>query len=152
MMEPKTLYINYEKSLEIYNKNKRDLKLKQCYNNTFRLVTMYYEKFKSGEWKVAYGYLRIFQDKRLYCRHAFIVDSDNQVIDATLFTKDKDYQHDPKDANKAEYLCMKIFDNLREYVKMIDDSKGYPDLCFPLMELEKEMQQWARENDYFLCG
>ena len=157
MVEPKFLQFNYEKSLEVYNTCKEDLEIKHCYNNTFHVVQHYYRNFTMGKWKVVYGYVQIWGTQNLYCRHAFVIDEDDTVIDATLFTKSDKYpfNYENEDGDlpvDRQYISMKIFDDLRDYVTAISDNDGYPDLCFPLRELDQEFTLWAMDNNYFLCG
>ena len=64
-------FLDCEKSKEIYESCKRQIKFKQCYNNVFNVVTDYIGKFRNGEWKIAYGYVETMAG--IYCRHCFII-------------------------------------------------------------------------------
>lgn len=146
----KLYQINKEKSLEIYNKCKDILTVKECYNNVFKICTEYMEKFVNKEWKIAYGYMRIFQNQNLFCRHCFILDNNDKVIDATLFTTSKEYKEEKY--IDRDYFIMKTFDDMNEYTNKIMEENGYPALFGYLREQEVKMYEWANENGYMLCG
>lgn len=87
----------YHKSKEIYESCKQNIAIKECYNNVFNVVTDYIGKFRNGEWQVAYGYVETMAG--FYCRHCFIIDENNKVIDPTIHTNT-----DPNYSIIAEYI------------------------------------------------
>ena len=50
-------FLNTELSEAVYKKYKRHIKAKECYTNTFFVLSKEFSKFKSVEWRVAYGFV-----------------------------------------------------------------------------------------------
>ena len=136
-------YLDYEKTKEVYEYSKPHIEFKQCYNNVFNVVTDYIATFRSGEWKVAYGYVEVMS--LVYCRHCFIVDESGKVIDPTICTNT-----DPN--TDRDYLVMKIFDDIDEYFTAIERENYYPALDRTLKENTAAAQKWANENGVILTG
>lgn len=62
----KIYYGNKERSVELYNRNKKEVEQKMCYNNTFNIMNCDDEvlmKIAKGEWKIAYCFFKVF-DRR----------------------------------------------------------------------------------------
>ena len=136
----KKYQLNYEKSKEVFEQCKPLIEFKQCYNNIFNVVTDYIATFRSGEWKVAYGYVEVMP--LVYCRHCFILDKD-KAIDPTICTN--------TDPNiNREYLVMKIFDDIDAYFYAIESENYFPALDLSLKEKGVQAQKWALENGYIL--
>lgn len=150
--------LNKEKTLELYNKKNLLLEKKQCYMNTFLVVTEYRENFKLGLWKVAYGYMKITKDMNLYCRHAFVLDENNEVIDVTLAllcdNKLSDISHNIDEESNIEdkYIVMKIFDDVEEYLSALEENDRFVDLETYLHKEDTELLEWSMKNNIFLCG
>ena len=132
--------LDIQTSKAIYEKNKDKIEAKMCYRNIFRMVTCMFSKFQSGEYKVAYGYISVF-DKSLYARHCFIVCGD-YVIDPTIFAASGNLD--------ADYIITKIYDSVDEYMKAIEDNDFIPDLIIPLQDLDKKMFIQMQEKGIYL--
>lgn len=133
--------LNIDKSKEVAKHCKKVLEIKMCYNNVFKVTSAYINNFEDGKWKVAYGYMTSV--KNLLCRHCFIIDENNDVIDPTLALR--------KDVD-AEYYVMKIFDDVYEYFDAILQYECFPALEHYLYENDKQAQKWADENGFILLG
>ena len=150
--------LNKDKSLELYNKKNLLLERKQCYTNTFMVVAEYRKNFKLGLWKVAYGYMKIAKDMNLYCRHSFILDENNKVIDVTLALlcdnklSDTSQNIDEEICMEDKYIVMKIFDDVEEYLNALEQNGRYVDLGTYLHKEDVKLQEWAMENNILLCG
>lgn len=118
--------------------------MKMCYNNVFNIASdfRYFNKFETGEWKVAYGYYSIFGN--FYARHCFIVTDNNEVIDATIFTQSEEKERD--------YISFKIFDNFSTYTEALWEGNREPALYRLLVEDEKNAHTWAIDNCIVLMG
>lgn len=130
-------------SLEVFAECERDILPKECYKNVFRVIYSYLDNFKSGKWKVAYGYFPIRNFENLYARHCFIVDEDGKAIDPTamLFP----------DVDRRDYYSFGIL-NFEEYIDAVEDEKGYVALGRYFRKEESEAQQFAFKNGIFLIG
>lgn len=151
--------LNKDKSLELYNKKDILIEEKACYINTFIVVDRYMENFKSGKWKVAYGYMQIAEDKNLnnlYCRHAFVLDENEDVIDVTLaLLCDKDdgaRNIDDEAKSENKYIVMKVFEDVDEYIDTLMKYDGDACLSFYLRDEYLDLLKWAMENNIMLCG
>jgi hypothetical protein len=133
--------LNIDKSKEVAEHCRKHLKLKMCYNNVFNVVTTYIDNFHNGKWKIAYGYISSVAN--LLCRHCFIIDENNDVIDPTIALRN--------DVD-AEYYTMKIFDDIDEYFNAVSQGQYYPALERYLYENDKQAQKWADENGFILIG
>ena len=71
--------LDYDKSKKVYEDFKSEVKIKKCYNNIFNILTLNNATFREGKWKVAYGYTEVMP--LVYCRHCFILDENDKVID-----------------------------------------------------------------------
>lgn len=149
--------LNKEKTLELYNKKNLLLEIKECYMNTFMVFTEYQEKFNVGLWRVAYGYMKISKDVNLYCRHAFVLDENDEVIDVTLaLLCDNKRSNTIRSINEEsctedKYIVMKIF-NAEEYLKALEENDKYVALETYLHEEDMKMLEWSVKNNIFLCG
>lgn len=135
--------LNIEKSKEVYEHCKRHIKLKHCYNNVFECVTDYMSKFRNGEWKASYGYVSAMV--AVYCRHCYILDENNNVIDPTIFV-----QSEPN--TEREYYTMFVFDDVDEYLNAIESEDYMPALDKYLKEHERNAVKWAAENGVMFIG
>ena len=133
--------LNIDKSKEVAEHCKKHLKLKMCYNNVFNVATTYVDNFHNGKWKIAYGYITSVAN--LLCRHCFIIDENNDVIDPTIALRN--------DVD-AEYYTMKIFDDIDEYFNAISQEQYYPALERYLRENNKQAYKWADKNGFILMG
>lgn len=129
--------LDVEKSREVYEYFKDYIKVKECYNNVFNVFDLSNKTFREGKWKIAYGYTEVMAG--LYCRHCFILDENDRVIDPTLSA-----QTDPP--LTRDYYVMAVFTNMDDYLCAIEDNDLFPALDKPLREQDKQAQQWARDN------
>ena len=134
--------LNLEQSKTVYEHCKRHIQIKHCYNNVFEVVTDYMSNFRSGKWKIAYGFTEIMAG--LYCRHCFILDENGNVIDPTLYAQSEQ-------RNKAYYV-MTVFDDVDEYLTAIESENYMPALERYLRVQDKQAQQWAKENGIIFVG
>lgn len=135
--------LDVEKSKDVFGKCERHIRLKHCYNNVFEVVTDYMTTFRSGEWKVAYGYVSVMAN--VFCRHCFVVDQNGKAIDPTIFTNtDPDFQR--------QYFAMKIFDDVDVYLDAIESEDYMPALGKYLRDDEKQAHEWANEKGYVLIA
>lgn len=137
-------YVNYDLSKEIYSKCSHLIEKKQCYNNVFNILTHseYDNKFHSGEWKFAYGFVEVTES--ILARHAFIIDESNQAVDPTLANSD---YFDDIDT----YISFKVL-NFSEYLKALHNNGLQPALFHVFMDEEIEANKWARERDMVCVG
>ena len=70
-------FLDTELSETVYKKYKRHIKAKECYTNTFFVLSKEFSKFKSGEWRGAYGFVSSIDC--VYCRHCVILERDGRV-------------------------------------------------------------------------
>lgn len=136
-------FLNTELSETVYKKYKRHIKAKECYTNTFFVLSKEFSKFKSGEWRVAYGFVSSIDC--VYCRHCFILERDGRVIDPTMFASDRD-------TSNRTYFVMKVLEKVEDYISAIDAENGYPALGRYLLRTEKKVQEWGHENGYLFIG
>lgn len=138
-----TRKLNVSQSRTVYERCKKQLVMKECYNNIFKVTINYMSIFRSGKWKVAYGYMSVFEN--VMCRHCFIIDETGQVIDPTIFT--------PTSVNlDRKYLIMKIFDDIDEYFTALEQENHYPALEKYLKEHAIKMQKQANDTGFVLIG
>lgn len=136
-------FLNSEQSRAVYSKYKKIIKPKECYTNVFNVLAQEFSKFESGEWRVAYGFVSSIEC--IYCRHSFILDKDNLVIDPTMCASDRDN-------TERVYYVMKVFDEIKDYISAIDSEEGYPSLGRYLRRAEMKAQEWGKQNGYIFIG
>ena len=136
-------HLNAEQSKAVFEHCKGRLAMKECYINIFKVVTDYISKFRSGEWKVAYGYMTVFEN--VMCRHCFIINEKDEVIDPTIFTASTVIID-------RQYITMKIFDDVNEYFEAVEQENYYPALERHLKEYAAKTQEWANKNGFILTG
>jgi hypothetical protein len=137
--------LNIELSKEVLNNCKFCVKPKECYNNVFNILSYYTDKFRTGGWKVAYGYVDILKTEPLMARHCFIVSSDGQAIDPTVVSTSTFKEEDEK-----TYISFKIFDTLEEYLDTIEENRNDPSLYNH--PDERNAMNWADLNNRVLIG
>ena len=153
--------LNKDKSLELYNDKEIIVEKKACYTNIFMIFSChkYWDNFFYGNWKIAYGYMQISEDenlKNMYCRHAFILDENEKVIDVTLALlcdkksdKNRSINEECKSENK--YIVMKTF-NAKEYLDALEQEDGDTCLYMTLKDEYSKLLEWSWENGIMLCG
>lgn len=140
--------LNIELSKEVHEDIKEFLAVKECYVNVFYVMANFEDKFRDGEWKVAYGYMRVLPDDNMMVRHCFVVNEKGEAIDPTLFTHGYF-----KETTDKEHTSFIIFDDVEEYIQMVLGNDDMPDLLIPLMETEREVAgKWAKEEGLVLLG
>lgn len=135
--------LDIEKSKEVYEYFKDNLKIKACYNNVFNIFTLCPKTFREGKWKIAYGYVSVLAN--LYCRHCFIVDNEGKVIDPTIYTSSE-----PN--TQREYYVMATFNNTDEYLNAIENDNYMPALENYLRDKDKQAYEWANEKGYIFVA
>lgn len=113
-----------------------------CYNNVFNVISFVNNKFRNGEWRVAYGYWTAIDG--IMARHCYIVDKDNRVIDPTApFST-------AENVKEKKYLTFKVFDDADEYLDLLWEHDKEPALYKALAEEEKEAHEYAMKNNLIL--
>lgn len=135
--------LDIDKSKEVYEYFKDCIKVKECYNNVFNVFDLSNKTFREGKWKIAYGYVEVMAG--LYCRHCFILDENDNVIDPTLYTQ-------TELPLSREYYVMAVFDDVDEYLNAIESNDLMPALDKYFREQDRHAQQWARENGIIFVG
>lgn len=135
--------LDLEQSKAVYEDCRQHIKVKHCYNNVFEVVTDYISNFRSGKWKVAYGFAEVMAG--LYCCHCFILDEQDKAIDPTIYTQNEPHL-------QREYYVMFVFDDVDEYFNAIESEDYMPALDKHLREQDKQAQQWAKENGLIFVG
>ena len=134
--------LDMEKSKEVYDYFKHCIKVKECYNNVFNVFDLSNKTFRTGKWKIAYGYTEVMAG--LYCRHCFILDENDNVIDPTLYAQ--------KEQHERAYIVMYVFDDVDDYLTAIEENDLMPALDKYLREQDKQAQDWAQENGVIFVG
>jgi hypothetical protein len=138
--------LNLDLSKHVYETCKPYIVEKECYVNIFHTIGFFPQKFRTREWKIAYGYIRVLEGNNLMARHCFIVNEQNEAIDPTLVNL-KFFRID----DNRGHTSFAIFDNLSEYLNALKSNNNKPDLIKPLTRVEKVTSEiWAKENEYFL--
>ncbi|HDR7263652.1 hypothetical protein [Bacillus sp. CH_203] len=133
--------INIELTEEVYGECSHAIQQKMCYNNVFNVMGYYMDKFKSGEWKVAYGYYTAVDG--IMARHAFIVDiATGDAIDPTAPTLSNGYDY-------RKYLSFVILEK-DEYLDLIGNEDREPALYKSLREQDTEAQEWGKVNNVIM--
>ena len=135
--------LDIEKSREVYECFKDEIKVKECYNNVFNIFTLCPKTFREGKWKIAYGYVEVMAG--LFCRHCFILDEKGEVLDPTNFAQSEPQLH-------RSYYVMAAFDDVDEYLTAIEENDLMPALDKYFREQDKEAQKWARDNGMIFVG
>lgn len=140
--------LNHELSMEVRNKMGDVLVMKECYTNIFHSLRFFVEKFRSQEWAIAYGYIRVLENQPLMARHCFIVTKEGEAIDPTLmnisgYTKGQDRKH----------VTFAEFDDMEKYLEAITKNDNCPDLVHYFRKREQTIsQKWAMEKGVVLLG
>lgn len=137
--------LNLDESQKAYMSCAFKIEPKNCYHNVYRVATENRDKVKSGEWKIAYGYMKVTPDSNLYARHCFMVNIKNEVIDPTIIATC--FKHDI--AIIDGYFSFYIYEDFRKYVEDIFNNSGYPDLLRTLREHDVDTM-WAAQNGMIL--
>lgn len=138
--------IDFEQSKSLYEQHKDRLEVKQCYKNVWYIATSshHYKKFKTGEWKVAYGVMPSIQ--KLMVRHCFIVDDKGNAIDPTLFCVERQPDKD------MTYIAHTVYKTFEDYFNAITDNDNKPDLCKLLRKQDIELNKELMKNGSLMIG
>ncbi|EML6324782.1 hypothetical protein QCQ60_005111 [Bacillus cereus] len=135
--------INAELTDEVYEACSHAIQPKMCYNNVFSVMGYYIDKFRGGEWKVAYGYWTAVDG--MMARHAFIVDVETgDAIDPTALATSSGYEH-------RKYISFAILD-IDEYLELIGNENREPALYKSLREQDMEAQKWGMQHNLIMYG
>jgi hypothetical protein len=137
--------LNIELSKEVFQNCSHCVRPKECYNNVFNVLSYHSERFRTGEWKVAYGYVNIIKDQPMMARHCFIVTSDGEAIDPTIISTSTFKEDDEK-----RYMSFKVFDSMEDYLDSIESNNNNPFLFNH--PSEDHAIEWAKTNNKFLIG
>ena len=132
----KIYYGSKNTSVDLYNRNKEVVEPKYCYNNVFNVMNYddeVFQKIIKGEWKIAYCYFKVFDDKNVYVRHACFLDVlSNEMIDPTI-TPLSTF----KTRQRLEYRLLHAFD-YEEYTEVMSAHHNEPAL-FEYLSIENEL-------------
>ena len=134
--------INMEMSRAVCDECRSRIALKECYNNVFKIATEHITEFRAGRWCVAYGYMTI--SEKLLCRHCFIIDESDRVIDVTLPLLNS--------KSDAEYFVFHKFYDFDDYLRAISHDENYPALTRYLREQDHKFMAQAANNGYCCIG
>jgi hypothetical protein len=135
-------------SKEVHDALSFRLEVKGCYMNIYRVVCHYRDYFDSGQWRVAYGYIRPVPEYDLMVRHCYIVTSEGKAIDPTHYTTERMY-----DGHTLDFTSFYIFDDIKSYFAAIRENDNRPDLGHYFRKKEwEEAHPWAREEGIVLAG
>ena len=143
MSDMRKCQLDIEKSREVYEYFKDNIKVKECYNNVYHIFELSLKTFREGKWKIAYGYVEVMA--ALYCRHCFILDEHGNVIDPTVFAQEEQNL-------EREYYIMAVFDDVDEYLTAIENNDYMPALNKHFLVRDIKAQKWARENGVIFVG
>ena len=138
---------DYEQSKQLYEQHKDRLEVQHCYHNVWHIVTSteHNNKFKTGEWKVAYGVMPSFRN--MMVRHCFIVDDNGNAIDPTLFCiPDISIMPDMK------YIANIVYKTWEDYFNAVVDNENKPDLCRLLRKRDIEFNEELMKNGMVMIG
>lgn len=139
-----THVFNEALSREVYETCKNDIEMKECYVNIFNTIQYYSDKYRSKEWRIAYGYLPSIRN--YYVRHCFIVNDKGEAIDPTIFTNTNRTIDRP-------YMSFSIFPDISQYILAVERNDMVPSLSWYFdKEVMLEAHKWAEENGYLLMG
>lgn len=139
------LELDPQKSKLLYEEHPANYRMRECYANVYRAVTDYMDRFRSGEWKVVYGYYTISEMPELMPRHCFILDEAGRVIDPTIFSHKKvNVEHD--------YYAMYVFSDPKEYMTAVANEGFYPSLERFMQPYIRQAYEWAKAHNLHVCG
>lgn len=141
----RALVLDPKKSKALYSAKPKYYAAWECYLNIYHAITDNISKMRDEEWKIAYGYYDVAGFPGLLARHCFILDSDNNVIDPTVFT------YDPVNLDH-KYYPLFTFDTFSSYLKALEEEGFMPDMNIRYRELEKDAWIQAQEHGYILIG
>ncbi|EQB4340868.1 TPA: hypothetical protein ACXDAZ_002627 [Clostridium botulinum] len=137
--------INYEKSLDYYNKVKSSIEIQQggCYNNVFNFINgMFIDKLIKGDFKIAYCYVGLQPLPML--RHCVVLDEEDDIIDISVIYTHK---NEGNIFGKWEYNIFKVMKN-DEYIHSIEKNDFRCDLPNCKEEYEWYIKKQI-ENPFF---
>lgn len=123
----KSYKLNLEKTYEIFEKSKDNLKLGYCYNNCINvLCKVYTNSFIFREYKIAYCY--VGGRKHYMQRHCVVINDKDEIIDFTVPLMYESIEEARKVASNIDYYIFKVLnsDEYRDLVKITNepDFKG----------------------------
>lgn len=136
--------LDLETSRKVYQKLRKRIEPKLCYNNVFNMVSAYQGEFMDGRWKVSYGYVRTLPN--VYCRHCFVLDTESElIIDPTVLSTGNPTE-------ERDYYIMRAFDSLGDYISAIDKEHNLPALEHYLKDEDINACKLAFENGVLFIG
>lgn len=141
--------LDREESNKLYAIYRDVVKMKECYNNIFNIVSGHYAEYRSriisGDWKVAYGYINVLPDSPLYTRHCFFVTKEGYAVDPTIVMledSEMDFKH----------MSFWVLDNADDYLEAITDNDLTPDLMRLTRKQEQRIIQELMEQGLIIIG
>ena len=138
--------LDWEKSKAVFDDCQALIKPKQCYHNIYQIMNSfdYFEKFKAGEWQIAYGYVQITQE--LYARHCFIVDENCNAIDPTLALTH------PEGFKELPYYFAFAILSPTEWFELLEKNQYDISLGYAFRESEPNAYEYAKKHGMLLIG
>ena len=144
----KKLKLDLNHSRVMYEYFEEDIKMKECYNNTFKVMSSinFTSKFNLEDYRIGYGFIKKnIGDEQMLFRHAFVIrNTDNAVIDVTACIWD-DVESKYKD---YEYYVFKEYDNMDTYTDDLIKENGMPALYGVCQDEEIEMYNYLVKKGY----
>lgn len=119
-----------------------------CYENVCDAVYHKVDFFKSGKWKVAYGYISAPSNRFILIRHCFILDVEsNMAIDPTaaLLVQNTGAEY------PGDYYIMYIFDSVEDYVQALIAENQCISLESFLQKYDEDFASWAKEHSFAIA-
>lgn len=136
----------------LFRENRDIVKVKQCYENVYRLMSRFPRHFSDGTYRVAYGYIDS-GIPQILIRHAFLVDKNGRIVDPTIVAsheKRKEMGLDTKES-WPQYYIMHLFPDIYSYTEALLRDERYALIDF--MEADDTAaRQWMAENNCYPIG
>lgn len=140
----KTAHIDWDRSVEMVKKFPSDVYANDCFSNVFRLACHYHKSDNhDGEIKIAYGFVSS-QNERIYCAHAFFIDSDGRVIDPTLAMRNK--------LDDARYSISFIVDQRGYFGLLVKAKRTDLRACLEVFKIMNQCVQEAHQQGIYCIG
>lgn len=144
----KKLKLDLNATKLMYNCFKDSVKVRECYNNTFEVMSLinFTSRFDLSDYRVGYGFIKknIGEEQVLF-RHAFIIrNADDAVIDVTAcLWKDVESKYED-----YEYYIFKEYETMDEYTDALIEEDGMPALHKASHNEEIEVYNYLVKKGY----
>lgn len=144
----KKLKLDLNAAKLMYSHFKDNVKVRECYNNTFEVMSLinFTRKFNQSDYRVGYGFIcKNVGKEQMFFRHAFIIkNADDAVIDVTAcLWKDVESKYED-----YEYYVFKEYETMDEYTDALIEENGMPALHKTSHDEEIEMYNYLAKKGY----